>query len=99
MGFGYIFPERDYDFMRQYAFYISFSWSIWNLAFYCLLLVAEFRVAKCAAFEGNYTSEAAPKGTYSPLNKYFAAALISITFVIGLLWVVYNNLEFLDSIF
>ncbi len=99
MGFSYIFPERDYDFMRQYAFYISISWAIWNLVFYCLLLVAEFRVAKCAAFEGNYSSEAAPKGTYSPLNKYFAAALISIPIVIGLLWVVYNNLEFLDSIF
>lgn len=99
MGFGYIFPGRDYDFMRQYAFYISISWVIWNLAFYCLILVAEFRTAKCAAFEGNYTSEAAPKGTYSPLNKYFAATLISIPIVIGLLWVVYNNLEFLDSIF
>lgn len=97
--FGLIFPERDYDFIRQYDFSTSIGWSLWNIAYYILMAVAEFRVAKCAVFAGNYSSEPAPKGTYSPINKYFAAVIITLPIVLGLLWVVYSNLESIESIF
>ena len=63
------------------------------------MAVAEFRVAKCAAFAGDYDPKPASKGTYSPINKYFAAVTITIPIVLGLLWIVYNNLEFIESIF
>jgi hypothetical protein len=99
MEFGLIFPERDYDFIRQYNFSISIGWILWNIAYYILMAVAEFRVAKCAAFAGNYSPEPAPKGTYSPINKYFAAVIITLPIVLGLLWVVYSNLESIESIF
>lgn len=99
MEFGLIFPERDYDFIRQYNFSTSIGWSLWNIAYYILMAVAEFRVAKCAAFAGNYSPEPAPKGTYSPINKYFAAVIITLPIVLGLLWVVYSNLESIESIF
>lgn len=99
MEFGLIFPERDYDFIRQYNFSTSIGWILWNIAYYILMAVAEFRVAKCAAFAGNYSPEPAPKGTYSPINKYFAAVIITLPIVLGLLWVVYSNLESIESIF
>jgi hypothetical protein len=97
--FGLIFPERDYDFIRQYDFSTSIGWRLWNIAYYILMAVAEFRVAKCAVFAGNYSPEPAPKGTYSPINKYFAAVIITLPIVLGLLWVVYSNLESIESIF
>ena len=98
-GFGLMFPQRDYDFIRQYNFSTTIGWNLWNIAYYILMTVAEFRVAKCAAFAGNYSSEPASKGTYSPINKYFAAVIITVSIVLGLLWVVYSNLESIESIF
>lgn len=98
-GFGLMFPQRDYDFIIQYNFSTSIGWSLWNIAYCILMAVAEFRVAKCAAFAGNYSPEPAPKGTYSPINKYFAAVIITLPIVLGLLWVVYSNLESIESIF
>ena len=98
-GFGLMFPQRDYDFISQYNFSTTIGWNIWNIAYYILMTVAEFRVAKCAAFAGNYSSEPATKGTYSPINKYFAAVIITVSIVLALLWVVYSNLESIESIF
>lgn len=99
IGFGYMFPQRDYDFIRQYNFSVSLTWILWSIAYYVLMAIAEFRMAKCAAFSGNYTTEPAPKGTYSPINKYFAALLIVLPITLGLLWVIYSNLESIESIF
>ena len=99
VGFGYMFPQRDFHFIVQYNFTSSIGWLFWNIAYYCLMAVAEFRVAKCAAFAGDYDPKPASKGTYSPINKYFAAVTITIPIVLGLLWIVYNNLEFIESIF
>lgn len=95
-----IFNTIDgYETQRQYNFLWSITWCIWNMALYILIAVAEFRVAKCAAFAGNYNSEPAPQGAYSPINKYFAATFITIPIVLCLLWIVYSNLESIESIF
>ncbi len=98
-GLGFMFPQRDYYFIRQYNFSTSLGWNFWNIAYCILMAVAEFRVAKCVAFAGNYNPEPAPKGTYSPINKYFAAVIVTVPIVLGLLWVVYSNLELIESIF
>lgn len=98
-GFGYMFPQRDYDFIRQYNFSVSFIWQLWCIAYYIFMAIAEFRMAKCAAFNGNYTTESAPKGTYSPINKYFAALIIAIPITLSLLWVIFSNLESIENIF
>ena len=83
----------------QYNFTASVGWVIWQIANYILLACAEFRVAKCAAFKGNYNPEPAPKGTYLPFNKYFAAAFIAIPITLGLLWIVYSNIDSIESLF
>lgn len=93
------FEDYDYQFHLQYFFSYGIGWSIWNIVYYILLLVAEFRVAKSPAFAGRYISAPAAKGTYSPLNKYFAATLIVLAIVVGLLYVIYSNLHSIENIF
>ena len=95
----YPFGDYDYQFHLQYFFSYGFGWNIWKIVYYILLLVAEFRIAKSPAFAGRYISAPAPKGTYSPLNKYFAAALIASAIVVGLLYVIYSNLHSIENIF
>ena len=95
----YPFGDYDYQFHLQYFFGYGFGWKIWNIVYYILLLVAEFRIAKSPAFAGRYISAPAPKGTYSPLNKYFAATLIASAIVVGLLYVIYSNLYSIENIF
>lgn len=98
-GFGFLQLSTDYAFNLQYNLAFSTTWKIWNIIYYILIAIAEFRVAKCAAFAGNYTTEPAPKGTYSPINKYFAALLIAVSITLCLLWLIYSNLESIESIF
>ena len=95
----YPLGDYDYQFHLQYFFAYGFGWNIWNIVYYILLLVAEFRIAKSPAFVGRYISAPAPKGTYSPLNKYFAAALIASSIVVGLLYVIFSNLHSIENIF
>ena len=44
---------------------------------YVLMIVGWFKFARSEAFAGNYNGSPAPKGAYSPLNKYVVGALIS----------------------
>lgn len=74
-------------------------WSIWNVAYYILMLIAEFRLAKCAAFTGNYDSGIVPKGAYSPLNRYFAGVLIAAVLVSALLMLIAPYREAIENIF
>ncbi|MBR3608927.1 MAG: hypothetical protein IKL50_03465 [Bacteroidales bacterium] len=89
----------DYELFRPYNFGNSIGWMLWNIVYYILVMAAEFRMAKCAAFTGNYNSEPASKEIYSPINKYFAATLISAIVVLGLLYVIYNNILSIENIF
>lgn len=89
----------DYELFRPYNFSNSIGWMLWNIVYYILVMAAEFRMAKCAAFTGNYNSEPASKEIYSPINKYFAATLISAIVVLGLLYVIYNNILSIENIF
>lgn len=89
----------DYELFRPYNFINSIGWMLWNIVYYILVMAAEFRMAKCAAFTGNYNSEPASKEIYSPINKYFAATLISAIVVLGLLYVIYNNILSIENIF
>lgn len=89
----------DYELFRPYNFINSIGWMLWNIVYYILVMAAEFRMAKCVAFTGNYNSEPASKEIYSPINKYFAATLISAIVVLGLLYVIYNNILSIENIF
>lgn len=89
----------DYELFRPYNFFNSIGWMLWNIVYYILAMAAEFRMAKCVAFTGNYNSEPASKEIYSPINKYFAATLISAIVVLGLLYVIYNNTLSIENIF
>ena len=89
----------DYELFRPYNFINSIGWMLWNIVYYILAMAAEFRMAKCVAFTGNYNSEPASKEIYSPINKYFAATLISTIVVLGLLYVIYNNTLSIENIF
>ena len=89
----------DYELFRPYNFGNSIGWMLWNIVYYILVMAAEFRMAKCAAFTGNYNSEPVSKEIYSPINKYFAATLISAIVVLGLLYVIYNNILSIENIF
>lgn len=89
----------DYELFRPYNFINSIGWMLWNIVYYILAMAAEFRMAKCVAFTGNYNSEPASKEIYSPFNKYFAATLISAIVVLGLLYVIYNNTLSIENIF
>lgn len=44
---------------------------------YVLMIVGCFKFARSEAFAGNCNGSPAPKGAYSPLNKYVVGALIS----------------------
>lgn len=70
------------------------SWATILLLVKCF---AEFRMAKSAAFMGNYSTESA-KGAYSPINKYFLAMIIAVPIIIGLWLAVFSNADFFESI-
>ena len=44
----------DYELFRPYNFGNSIGWMLWNIVYYILAMAAEFRMAKCVAFTGNY---------------------------------------------
>lgn len=88
-----------YELFRPYIFINSIGWMLWNIVYYILAMAAEFRMAKCVAFTSNYNSEPASKEIYSPINKYFAATLISAIVVLGLLYLIYNNILYIENIF
>lgn len=77
----------------------SSGFILWRIITYLFLAVAEYRMAKCAVFAGNNYSEPIPKGTYSPLNKYLAATLISISTVLILMFLVYSNVDAIENLF
>ncbi len=70
----------------------------WSFIFQILILIAEYRFARCIAFAGSYDPTPAPSKLYSPINKYFTAVLISAT-IASVLWtILYSNIESLESI-
>lgn len=76
----------------------GFYWVWLVVLFNILCTIAEFRFAKCTAFSGNYNPEPVAKGTFSPLNKYFVATLVAIVFISGLIYLLYSNVETIESI-
>ena len=76
----------------------EYNWLWLRIIFNIFILIAEFRFAKCAAFSGNYNPEPAAKGTFSPLNKYFVATLVAVAFILGLLYLLYSNVEIIENI-
>ena len=76
----------------------EYNWLWLIIIFNIFTLIAEFRFAKCAAFSGNYNPEPAAKGTFSPLNKYFVATLVAVAFILGLLYLLYSNVEIIENI-
>ena len=61
-------------------------------------IIAGYRLAKCSAFSGNYNPSHQPKEIYSPVNKYFAALLITTSILCGLWVILYSCIDFIESI-
>lgn len=99
VGYQIVLVDYDIEFQRHYLFSIGLGWRLWSIIYYILVLIAEFRLAKSLAFAGNYVSGPAPKGTYSPFNRYFVATFITLLVVLGALYLIYTNLESIENIF
>lgn len=72
--------------------------SIWGVIFSIIVCVASIRLVKCGAFSGNYDSTPTPKEVYSPLNKHFAALLITLVVVYGMWSILYSNIQTIENI-
>lgn len=70
-----------------------------NSTFNIIAAIAGYRLAKCSAFSGNYNPTPTPKEAYSPVNKHFAALLITISIVSGLSAILYSCVDSIESIF
>ena len=73
-----IFPLRNVwiqggEIQEQFSGLNNLFW----IMCYVLMIVGWFKFARSEAFAGNYNGSPAPKGAYSPLNKYVVGALIS----------------------
>ncbi|MBR6601730.1 MAG: hypothetical protein IKK87_07800 [Bacteroidaceae bacterium] len=94
--FSLLFKDID---MQYSVTNPSSGFILWNIITYLFLAVAEYRMAKCAVFADSNDSEPTSKGVYSPLNKYLAATLISISTVLILMFLVYGNVDAIENIF
>lgn len=99
VGYQIVLVDYDIEFQRHYLFSNGLGWHLWIIIYCILVLIAEFRLAKSLAFAGNYVSGPAPKGTYSPFNRYFVATFITLLVVLGALYLIYTNLESIENIF
>lgn len=99
VGYLIVLVDYDFEFQMHHLFSIDLGWRLWSIIYYILVLIAEFRLAKSLAFAGNYVSGPAPKGTYSPFNRYFVATFITLLVVLGALYLIYTNLESIENIF
>ncbi len=99
VGYRIVLVDYDIEFQRHYLFSNGLGWHLWIIIYCILVLIAEFRLAKSLAFAGNYVSGPAPKGTYSPFNRYFVATFITLLVVLGALYLIYTNLESIENIF
>lgn len=99
VGYRIVLVDYDIEFQMHYLFSIGFGWRLWSIIYCILVLIAEFRLSKSLAFAGNYVSGPAPKGTYSPFNRYFVATFITLLVVLGALYLIYTNLESIENIF
>lgn len=81
----------------SYNYLVSIS-KYWTIIISILWLIGGYRLAKCAAFSGNYNTTPTPRKIYSPLNKYFAAILITAVVMCGLWCILYGNIEAIESI-
>ena len=86
-----LFPELPFT--------VCITWFIWCIIYYILVGIAEFRVAKCAAFTGRTDAEDMVENVYSPLNKYFAAVFITVPIILGLLYIISSNVNSIENLF
>lgn len=59
---------------------------VWNL----MMIVVYFKFARSCAFSGKTQSASPVSETYTPLNKYMAAVVLTTGIVVGLVWVYYE---------
>lgn len=84
--------HRTYGIPYDYNFQCNnIALAAWDVCVRILILVAEYRLVKCAAFTGNYNPESVDIKIYSPLNKYFAATAITVVIIGGLWYILYRS--------
>ena len=63
---------------------------IWQDVWSLMMIIVWFKFARSCAFSGKSKLVSLVSGTYTPLNKYMAAVVLIVGFVMGLLWAYYE---------